>query len=163
MAKYSTGGGDSGAGGSCELCGASETSLRTVNVAGAELEVCPECAEHDDAATSTDGDRDRERRERAAQNTARVYDASRNDPSHWESGTDYEEDRLPYLADGYGDRFTEARQAAGLQLDDLAAELGLEESDLLAIEQGRAAQAGVGGSVVAALEDHLDVELSETQ
>jgi ribosome-binding protein aMBF1 (putative translation factor) len=163
MAKYSTGGGGGGAGGSCELCGASDVSLRTVNVAGAKLEVCAECAEHDDTATRTDDDRTRERRERAAENTARVYDASRNDPSHWEEGADYEDDRLPYLVDGYGDRFTRARQAAGLQLDELAAELGVDETDLLALEQARAAQAGVGGSVVAAVEEFLDVELVEAQ
>lgn len=168
MAKYSTGGGESSAGESCELCGDSDVSLRTVNVAGAKLEVCQDCAEHDDTSKTTssgsDGDgRKDDRQKRAAQNTARVYDAGKPDPSHWEEGADYEDDRLPYLVDDYGDRFTNARQDAGLQLDELAAELGVEESDLLAIEQGRAAQAGVGGSVVAAVEEFLDVELAEAQ
>jgi ribosome-binding protein aMBF1 (putative translation factor) len=165
MAKYSTGGGGSEAGGSCELCGASGVDLRTATVAGAELDVCADCAEHDDAPrrSSGSGDEESDRRKRAARNTARVHDASKNDPSHWESGADYEDDQLPYLVDDYGRRLTEARQEAGLQIADLAAELGVEESDLLAIEQGRATQAGVGGSVVAAIEEHLDVELAETQ
>ncbi|MEF8782938.1 MAG: multiprotein-bridging factor 1 family protein [Haloarculaceae archaeon] len=166
MAKYSTGGGESNAGESCELCGDSDVSLRTVNVAGAKLEVCPDCAEHDDTAKTASGagdERGNDRQKRAAQNTAQVYDASKPDPSHWEDGADYEDDRLPYLVDDYGGRFTDARQDAGLQLGELAAELGVDESDLLAIEQGRAAQAGVGGSVVAAVEKFLDVELAEAQ
>ncbi len=168
MAKYSTGSGGRDAGESCELCGASDVSLRSVNVAGARLDVCPDCAQHDDtgAPGSTGGGDDndeRDRREQAARNTARLHDASRRDASHWESGADYDDDQLPYLVDGYGDRFTEARQDAGLQLDELAAELGVEEKNLLALEQERAAQAGLGGSIVAAVEEFLEVELAETQ
>jgi len=168
MAKYSTGSGGRDAGETCELCGASGVSLQTANVAGAKLEVCPDCAQHDDAGpadadTDTGGDDERDRRTEAARNTARLHDASKRDPSYWESGADYDDDQLPYLVDDYGERFTEARQDAGLQLSELAEELGIEESDLLAIEQGRAAQAGVGGSIVAAVEEVLDVELAETQ
>jgi len=169
MPKYSTGGGDRDAGGTCELCGASDVSLRTVNVAGARLEVCPDCAQHDDTGAAdagkseTDGTRDQDRRRQAAQNTARVHDATRRDSAHWEDGADYDDDQLPYLVDNYGERFTGARQEAGLQLSELAAEIGADESDLLAIEQGRAAQAGVGGSVVAVVEEFLDVELAEAQ
>jgi ribosome-binding protein aMBF1 (putative translation factor) len=164
MAKYSTGSGGSGAGESCELCGASDTALQTVNVAGAQLEVCADCAEHDDNAKtqSSGGDRDeRDRKKRAAQNTARMHDAQQADASHWESGADYDDDQLPYLVDGYGQRLTEARQDAGLQLEELAGELDVDEADLLALEQGRATQANVGGSVVSALEEYLDVELAE--
>jgi len=169
MAKYSTGGGDSDAGETCELCGAADVTLRTANVAGATLEVCPDCAQHDDTgpADASDGGGDdgdgRNRQKEAAKNTARVHDASKRDASYWEDGADYDDDQLPYLVSDYGERFTEARQAAGLQLSELADELGAEESDLLAIEQGRAAQAGVGGSVVTAVEEFLDVELAETQ
>jgi ribosome-binding protein aMBF1 (putative translation factor) len=169
MAKYSTGGGDRDAGGACELCGASEVSLRTVNVAGARLDVCPDCAQHDDTGTADAGgsesgdDRERERREQAARNAARVRDAAKRDSSYWEDGADYDDDQLPYLVDDYGERFTDARRDAGLRLSEFADELGADESDLLAIEQGRAAQAGVGGSVVAAVEEFLDVELAETQ
>lgn len=167
MAKYSTGGGGSDAGESCELCGASDVSLRSVNVAGAQLDVCPDCAQHDDTGTPDSGsggdDDRRDRGKQAAKNTARLHDASKPDPSYWESGADYDDDQLPYLVDGYGERFTEARQDAGLQLDELAAELGVEEAELLAIEQERAAQAGLGGSIVAAVEECLDVELAETQ
>jgi ribosome-binding protein aMBF1 (putative translation factor) len=161
MAKYSTGGGvDSGD--SCELCGASGVDTRPVNVAGAKLEVCSDCAQHDDAENSqSDSGRDEDRQKRAAQNTAKVYDAAKGDSTHWESGADYDDDQLPYLVTDYGDRLTDARQEAGYQLGELADELDVEESDLLALEQGRATQAGVGGSVVAAVEQFLDIELVE--
>ena len=56
---------------------------------------------------------------------------------------------------------TEARQEAGYQLGELAGELGIDEGDLLALEQGRAIQANLGGSVVAAVEEFLDLELVE--
>jgi ribosome-binding protein aMBF1 (putative translation factor) len=166
MAKYSTGSGGGGAGESCELCGASGVELQSVNVAGAQLEVCSDCVEHDDnakTASSSSSDQDeRDRKKRAAQNTARMHDAQQGDASHWESGADYDDDQLPYLVSDYGQRLTDARQDAGYQLGELAEELDLPESDLLAVEQGRATQANVGGSVIAALEEFLDVELAES-
>ena len=163
MAKYSTGSGGGGSGGSCELCGASDVELRTATVAGARLEVCNDCAEHDDAgpadAGSDGGDRDRAKR--AARNTAKVHDAAAADPEHWEDGADYDDDQLPSLVPDYADRLTDARQDAGYQLGELAEELEVDEGDLLALEQGRATQAGVGGSTVGALERFLDVDLAD--
>ncbi|MFC6865160.1 multiprotein-bridging factor 1 family protein [Halomicroarcula sp. GCM10025817] len=164
MAKYSTGSGGDSAGGSCELCGAEGGDLQTADVAGATLQLCRDCArDHGETdRTQTSGDDDeRARRKKAAQNTARLRDAQQGDPSHWEDGADYDDDQLPYLVKGYGKRVTEARQAAGLQTADLAAEIDADESDVLAVEQGRATQAGVGGSLVAKLEEFLDVELVE--
>lgn len=171
MPKYSTG--DAGGGGdadACELCGREETSLQRANVAGADLLVCSDCAPHgdnrakDEKKAEADSDRgdgpDRQRR--AAQQQARMYDAAQGDSTRWETeGTNYEADRLPYLVRDYGPRAETARQDAGLTVEELARELGLEEDDVLAVEQGRAARANVGGSVVRALEDRLDVELIE--
>ena len=162
MAKYSTGSGGSGSSDSCELCGASGVETESVNVAGANLEVCSDCAQHDDNTPGgDDGDREDNRKKRAAQNTARMHDATKADASHWESGADYDDDQLPYLISSYGDELTSARQDAGYQLEELADELDIDEGDLLALEQGRAAQAGVGGSVVAKLEEFLDIDLVE--
>lgn len=163
MPKYSTGGaGGSGGGQTCELCGSGSDSLQPANVAGAELTVCPDCANSHDESPDEQPDVDQERKKRAAQNTAKALDKASGDSSHWEeNGTDYERDRLPYLVSDYGERAVRARQDAGLQREELAEELGVDESDLLAVEQGRATQANVGGSVVAALEDYLDVELSD--
>jgi len=160
MPKYSTGGGSEGGDGdACELCGTTSDDLRRATVAGATLSVCADCAPHDDAETKSDNettDRDR----RAAQNTAKVADAAGGDSTHWEEeGTDYESDRLPYLVSDYGDRVERARQGAGYQRDELAAELDVEENELLAVEQGRATRAGVGGSLIRSLESHLDVTL----
>ena len=171
MAKYSTGSsGGNDDGGACELCGRESGSLRRANVAGAELLVCSDCRPHDDnQRSSTDrgsaggsggGGGETDRRKRAARKQAEMYDAVTGDSTHWErEGTEYEEDRLPYLVSGYGDRFEAARQEAGLTLEELATELEAEERDLLAVEQGRASRAGVGGSVVRAVEERLDVDL----
>jgi len=174
MAKYSTGGSSgSGDGDACELCGAETDALREANVAGAQLLVCRDCAPHDDAAkkTSSDsrgggqggsGNSESDRKRQAAQNAAKANPIWDGDSSHWEEeGTDYDDDPLPYLVSGYGKELTEARQDGGLQREELAEEMGIEESVLLAIEQGRATQAGVPGSVVEALEERLDVELIE--
>jgi ribosome-binding protein aMBF1 (putative translation factor) len=173
MAKYSTGGGGGGGDGeSCELCGRDAANLRTANVAGAELLVCSDCAPHGESGgrSGRSGgqggqggqDGERNRKKRAAQNAARIYDAGRGDSKRWEEeGTDYEKDRLPYLVSGYGERAERARQDAGLTVEELAAELDVVEDDVLAVEQGRAARAGVGGSVVRRLEERLDVTLVE--
>ena len=170
MPKYSTGGGGGGGDGdSCELCGRSTGDLTRANVAGADLLVCSECAPHDDARKTprggssgggSGGDDDTPSREqRAAQRQARLYDQTRGDATHWESGTDYEDDRLPYLVADYGDVAEAARRDAGLTVEELAAELDVAESDVDAVEQGRATRAGVGGSLVRALEERLGVEL----
>ena len=160
MAKYSTGGGLD-AGDSCELCGAAGVETQSVNIAGAQLEVCSDCAQHDDSTHDGNARSETDRNRTAAQNTARVYDNTRGDSTHWESGADYDDDQLPYLVADYDERLTDARQAAGYQLGELASELDISESDLLALEQGRAIQAGVGGSTVGSLEQFLDVDLAD--
>ena len=172
MAKYSTGSSGGGGGTSCELCGAESSSLQQATVAGADLEVCPDCASHgeggrDRSGGASGGGRRQEtsesnRKKRAAQNVAKATPIWDGDSEHWEKeGTGYDDDPLPYLVSGYGEQLEEARQDAGFTREDLAEELGAPEADLLAIEQGRATQAGVGGGLIEALEEHLDVELAE--
>jgi ribosome-binding protein aMBF1 (putative translation factor) len=169
MAKYSTGGVGGDSGGACELCGAEDRDLREANVAGARLQVCKECARHGDEASrsggggggSRDGD-ERNRKKRAVQNMAKLGDAGKGDSKHWEEhGTDYDDDPLPYLVRGYGEKLEEARQEAGLQAAELAGEMGVDEADILAVEQGRANRADIGGSLISALEERLNVELAE--
>ncbi|WP_423744439.1 multiprotein-bridging factor 1 family protein (plasmid) [Haladaptatus sp. SPP-AMP-3] len=170
MAKYSTGNSSGGgSGGSCELCGKASDSLTEASVAGATLHVCPDCASHNDAAQPTKSKSEgnamseQDRKRRAAQRTARMDDARKGDASHWEEeGTSYDSDPLPYLVSDYGERVIDARQEEGLQRGELADELGVQENDLLAVEQNRANRAGVGGSVIEALEEHLGVTLSES-
>ncbi|MFP4590469.1 MAG: multiprotein-bridging factor 1 family protein [Halobacteriales archaeon] len=170
MPKYSTGGAAGGGGGdACELCGAETDDLAPANVAGAQLLVCRACRPHDDAAHKREKKAERspqretpDRRKELAQRIARARDAVKPDTTRWErEGAGYDDDPLPYLVAGYGERVTEARQAEGLTLDELAEALEVPEDDLLAIEQGRAARAGVGGGVVEALEEALQVELAE--
>jgi ribosome-binding protein aMBF1 (putative translation factor) len=165
MAKYSTGGVGGDSSGACELCGAEDRDLQTATVAGARLEVCSECARHGEepnrgGESGQSRDDEPNRKRKAAQNVAKLSDAQKVDHD-WEEGTDYEDDPLPYLVRGYGDVLEEARQDAGLQTDELAAELGIDEDDLVAVEQGRAARANVGGSVIEALEERLGIELAE--
>jgi ribosome-binding protein aMBF1 (putative translation factor) len=169
MPKYSTGGSSGGGSGdACELCGKSSDDLVRAEVAGATLDVCPDCAPYDDGTKedeSESGTRDGDepdRNRRAAQNAARAKNVWDGDSEHWEKeGAGYDDDQLPYLVPNYGDRLEEARQEAGLQRSELAGELGVGEADLLAIEQGRATQAGVGGSLIEAIEDRLGVQLAE--
>ena len=172
MAKYSTGGVGSGDSGSCELCGAEGRSLKRERVAGAVLEICAECRERhgeggqrgrDDGRgdQSGAGDGEDSRKIRAVRAQARMDDARKGNPKRWEQGTDYEDDPLPYLKRGYGDLVEEARQDAGLQTAELAGELGVKEADILAVEQGRANSAGIGGSLITALEERLNVKLVE--
>ncbi|ESP89076.1 hypothetical protein [Candidatus Halobonum tyrrellensis] len=173
MAKYSTGGGGGGGSGdACELCGREDVKLTRANVAGADLLVCDSCTPHgenrskerkqsDQEGGPRDGERTN-RKKRAAQNTAKIIDSSRGGRKRWEEeGTDYEDDRLPYLVKGYGERAEAARREEGLTSEELAAELGVDEDDVLAVEQGRAARAGVDGSLVRTLEERLDVQLVE--
>ena len=168
MAKYSTGGVGSDDADSCELCGADDVSLRETTVAGAQLQVCADCAQHgedggpDADSGGDDRDTDQERRREAARNAARLAEANSTDSAHWEAeGTDYEDDPLPYLVRDYGDLLAEARQDAGLQPDELAGELGVTEADIVAVEQGRANRANIPGSLIEAIEERLNVQLSE--
>ena len=173
MAKYSTGDSSGSGGDSCELCGKSTSDLRTANVAGARLEVCSDCASHGETERSAKkrtgsaggggGERsEQDRKRRAARNAARMSDRAKGDTKHWEKeGTNYDDDPLPYLVKGYGGKVTEAREEAGLGSGELAAELGVPEKDLLAVEEGRATGAGIGGSVIEALEERFDLTLAE--
>jgi ribosome-binding protein aMBF1 (putative translation factor) len=171
MPKYSTGGSSgSGSGETCELCGESSDDLREANVAGATLQVCPECSPHDDAAADRtrpdrEGTRDPDepdRRRRAVQNAADATNVWDGDSERWErEGAGYDDDQLPYLVNDYGEKMREARQEAGLQREELAGELSAREADVIAIEQGRATQAGIGGTLIEAIEERLDVRLAE--
>lgn len=169
MAKYSTGGGGGGGDGdACELCGAETDSLTTATIAGATLLVCRSCRPHGEADSpktdqpSSESTAREPRKKELARRIAKAQDAAKPDTSRWErEGAGYEDDPLPYLVSGYGQLVTDARQDAGLTLEELADELGVQEQDLLAVEQGRATRAGVGGSVIDRIEDRLEVSLKE--
>jgi ribosome-binding protein aMBF1 (putative translation factor) len=89
-----------------------------------------------------------------------MHDQATSDSRHWErEGTNYEQDQLPYLVSEYGEIAASARQAAGFTIDELATELEVESGDILAVEQGRATRAGVGGSLIRELESTLDITL----
>lgn len=161
MPKYSTGDLGGNSGGACELCGTESGSLETATVAGATLEVCSDCAKHGEGGNtkSTDNtEREENRRKKAAQNVAKLSDAQSAN-TDWEDGADYDDDQLPYLVSEYGGLVEKARQDVGLQIEELATEADISVEDVEAVEQGRAARANVGGSVVEALEERLDITI----
>lgn len=173
MAKYSTGGISSDDEGGCELCGAEGRPLRTEQVAGAQLAICPECRTRHSESDKTERERDEygretgtrdpdepDRQQRAVRNTARMNDAQKQNSKHWEEGANYDGDPLPYLVRGYGDRLANARAAIDLGTAELAGELDVDEADIIAIEQGRATNADIGGSLITAIEQHLNITLS---
>jgi len=172
MAKYSTGsGGDDDGGGACELCGTESGSLDKANVAGAVIQVCSDCEpmgenrskdrkKRSQQGGSRDGTRTN-RKKRAAQNTAKVIDAEESDDD-WVENTSYDDDSLPYLVSGYGDVVTESRQEEGLTTAEVAERIDAAEDDILAVEEGRATRADIGGSVIERLEELFDVQLAES-
>ena len=169
MAKYSTGGMSGGGSGACELCGAEVDVLQDATIAGAQLSVCKQCAPHDDRGPASQERKSEGRSDRpssgrrAAQQAAKFADAARGDARHWEEhGTNYEKDQLPYLVSGYGGLVESARQDAGLTIEELAEKLDIPLDSLEAVEQGRAARAGVGGSVIQTIEEGLDVTITES-
>lgn len=183
MPKYSTGGrrGEREET-ACELCGEPADTLTDATVAGAELVVCTSCASHNDtpqterdsetqppteppASASDDVDHEGDthpqtsRQDRAAHGTSSLWDS---DTTHWEEGgVNYEADRLPYLVSDYDDRVRRAREAAGLTRDEVAAKLTITQREVFVVEQGNAVTAGIGGSTITALEDYLDVTLTD--
>jgi transcriptional regulator, XRE family len=165
MAKYSTGRGGGGAAASaCELCGADDVRVRAAEIAGAKLMVCASCAPHDDRATPSGGadgmGGEASRRKRIARQQAKMIDRSKADADRWvREGTNYEADALPYLVDGYAEVVQAARADAELSVVELAELAAVDASSLRSVEAGRAASDEVGGSVIRALEDALDVRL----
>jgi ribosome-binding protein aMBF1 (putative translation factor) len=170
MTKYSTGSGGGGDDGdACELCGTASSSLRKANVAGAELLVCSDCEPMGANRHKEEKKREQQggsrgepqnRKKRAAQNTAKLIESNEPD-TDWVEGAEYDDDSLPYLVSGYGNRVTDARQDAGLTTEEVAEELEVDEDDLLAVEDGRAIRADVGGAIIAKLADRFGIELAE--
>ncbi len=165
MAKYSTGKSGSSSGGeTCELCGERNSSLSEASIAGATLQVCPDCAPHDDSTPNTTGsdgagesDRKRDVVKRATAETATLWDS---DTTHWEQdGAGYDDDPLPYLIPEYAEVVKEAREDAGLDVSELARTIEVDELAVLAVERGKAVQNNVGGGVIEALEDELSIDL----
>lgn len=169
MPKYSTGETTlSSSGTACELCGTESSSLNDVEISGASLSVCSECSPHDDSKTASEGaSGSRETTREGTGNeeefgqrdgvTGALWDG---DTTHWEKqGTGYESDQLPHLVTDYSKIVTDARKEAGLTVDEVARELGVDELSVLSVERGQAVQSEVGGSLIEDLESLLDISI----
>ncbi|WP_302083872.1 helix-turn-helix domain-containing protein [Salinibaculum rarum] len=119
--------------------------------------MCKDCDSHND---TQDKDTPNARTERTQKAT--TGSGIHGDSSHWEeNGVDYTADPLPHLKDNYSDLAQTARQEAGLTEEELAIDLNISTTDVIAIETGRAIQAGISGTTISHLETHLDVELRD--
>lgn len=180
MPKYSTAGrGGSGEGTACELCGKPTEDLTEVTISGAELFVCNRCVPHDngdlgeresEASASVEseespaenGVQEEARGEGSRSITSETSPLWNGDTTHWEEeGVSYTSDRLPHLVPDYADRVQKACEDTGLTLEDVGDELQIGRQELHAVEQGNAVAAEVAGSTITALEDYLDVNLTE--
>lgn len=164
MAKYSTGSSGTSNSDTCELCGEETSNLETVTIEGATLQVCPNCA-----SKHGSGDVDRNRDTHQVQETPDEiaeeerepgYTISRTDSEHWEKhGTNYQNDATPYLVKGYPSTVTDARQSSNMSQSELADSVGVPVEIIEAIEEGVAAQEGVGKSTLESVEEILDVTI----
>lgn len=168
MAKYSTNSGDgtddsnnnsSGTPTNCEMCGKETDDLEHATIAGASLAVCDDCNPDNGQSNGRDdsqseSDRAREVIRKATENP---YEKDRS----WVEDTQYSEDQLPYLKNGYEEIVQEAREERGLTQGELADMVQIGIRILRVIENGHAATEGVGRSEFESLEQVLEVELIE--
>lgn len=152
---------DDGTGDNCELCGAESDKLAKADVAGATLDVCPDCSPHDDAdktdqsGEESDSDRTREAIQRATQH------AHRQDSQWAEEGTEYDSDPLPYLIDDYSTAIVEARDEQDMSEGELADKAGIGLRDLRMIERGEATRGDIGKTDIRSIEQVLGIEIIE--
>lgn len=170
MAKYSTGSSSGGGGDStnCEMCGKETDDLTTADVAGATLDVCDECNPNVDASESSSPEPQQseqstpsnptDQNNRSSENVG--YTLSSTDGS-WAEDASYEPDQTPYLVDGYDEKVIEARQEAGMTVQDLAEKAEVSEAALDAVEAGSAMTNGVGRRAIVALEKTLGIRIAE--
>lgn len=150
-------------GGTCELCGDEVNTLYNANIEGATLEVCIECSPRDDN-TKEEESRDNESANKTKDMINRTTPNADNvlpDSSWAEEGVGYDSEPLPYLVKNYGEVVRDAREDRGLTQEELAEEVGVGLNIIRVIEQGQAASRDVGGTVIEALEEELDVQIEE--
>ncbi|WP_318569696.1 multiprotein bridging factor aMBF1 [Salinigranum marinum] len=123
----------------CEMCGASKSSLTTVKVEGAELELCDECK---DFGTEV-------RTESSSSSTSKYSTSSSSGKSSSSSSTSSSSssssstrrrrdmfDTMDEIATDYDKRVREARESRGQSQQELAGELNEKTSLIRKIERG---------------------------
>ena len=151
---------------SCELCGEETDALTEANIAGARLSVCQSCAPHDErgpsGAENPANQDDSQDRGAPVPGETPGYTITQPDSS-WveEDRAEYQDDPLPYLKRNYPNIIQDERQRQDLTVGALATEADVPEESIESLESGDATEDSVPGSHVEAVEETLEVVLSE--
>ncbi|EMA51459.1 multiprotein bridging factor aMBF1 [Halococcus thailandensis] len=143
----------------CEMCGAETSSPTTVEIEGAELDVCDDCADfgteveqQSTGSASTKYSTDSSSGGSDGSSSAGGASGSSNTRRH-DMFDDMEE-----VVQDYDERIRNARESAGLSQDELAKELNEKASLIRKLERGASLPSD---SVQGKLERKLDITLTE--
>ncbi|EMA45570.1 XRE family transcriptional regulator [Halococcus morrhuae DSM 1307] len=143
----------------CEMCGAETSSPTTVEIEGAELDVCDDCADfgteveqQSTGSASTKYSTDSSSGGSDGSSSADGASGSSNTRRH-DMFDDMEE-----VVQDYDERIRNAREAAGLSQDELAKELNEKASLIRKLERAASLPSD---SVQGKLERKLDITLTE--
>ena len=150
----------------CEMCGTETSPLKTVQIEGAELQVCQDCAafgtevrQEDSSSSSTKYSTDGKN---AAGDSGRSGNSAGSEPSAGGSSGSSSRpdpfDDMDTLAQDYDERIRSAREAAGLSQADLAKQLNEKASLIRKLERGSMLPSD---QVQRKLEREFDIDLSE--
>ena len=144
----------------CEMCGASKSSLTTVKVEGAKLDLCDECKDFGTEVrteSSSSGSSKYSTSSSSGKSSSSSSSSSSSDGSSKRRRRDMFDD-MEELATDYDQRVREARESRGLSQQDLAGELNEKTSLIRKIERGDVLPSD---DVRKKLERKLDVSLTE--
>lgn len=146
----------------CELCGTESDNLRKAKVAQAMLVVCPSCSPLDDAAKDkSNGTRDEDETDRTKQVIQKAVQNAPPQDDSWVDETQYDNNQMPYLVDGYSEMIQEAREKQDLNQAQLADKAGVGVKALRLIESGQALRTDAGKDEIKRLEVVLEINLIE--
>jgi putative transcription factor len=143
----------------CEMCGAETSSPTTVEIEGAELDVCDDCADFgtEVGQQSTGEPSTKYSTDSTSDGTSASSNAGSSASAGGSRGPDMFDDMEEVVQD-YDERIRNAREAAGLSQEDLADELNEKASLIRKLERGASLPSD---SVQGKLERELDITLTE--
>lgn len=142
----------------CEMCGKEVSSLTTVRIEGAEIDVCNDCSEfgtevrtQSTASTST--------KYSTGGDSGGASSSASSSSSSGESRRHDMFDEMEAVAQDYDQRIRTAREAAGLTQEELAKQLNEKASLIRKLEHGDVLPSD---SIQRKLERKLDISLAES-
>ena len=153
----------------CEMCGAETSSPNTVKVEGAELDVCDDCADFGTEVRTQESSSSSTKYSTSSSSGSGSGSSGSSGSSS--SGTSASSgggggggsrrdmfDQMDEVAQDYDQRIQEAREAAGLNQEELANQLNEKASLIRKLERGDTLPSD---SVQQKLESELDIVLTE--